>query len=423
MRTTSLLALGFLLLGGASLAGAAGLGANPLGADLPGLLAYAREHNPELIQRSLEAEAAHAGVPATSALPDPNLQVELMDFSNAAAGGPTTLVPGEVGTTKYEIVQPLPFYGKRGLRGKVAASGAVRSDAVRDATRLDLDTRIKTAYARYYQAAGEARILSETKSLYDALAQVVFTRYGVGLVPQQDAIQAQSEITATRVELIEAERQRRDAVAALNALLAREPDAPLAEPEALPRPAARPTLAALRNDALDRSPELARDRAAVDTARSARDLVQRDRYPDFALGLRDTRPRNGIQTWDVIVQMNIPLQQSARRSRESEAAFALEAAQASQDATRARILGQLGEGLAGYEGSRDKADLLRGTLLPQARATLKAAQAGYETGQVNFDTLIQAERQILKTRLDLLDAEAEASVRQAELEQLTGTTL
>jgi cobalt-zinc-cadmium efflux system outer membrane protein len=398
-------------------------GAAELGADLNGLLAYARAHNPDLRARGLQAEAAHAGVASASALPDPNLQVELMDFTNAEAGGPTTLAPGAVGATKYEIVQPLPFYGKRDLRGRVAASGAARSDAERDATRLDLDTRIKTAYARYYQAAGEARILTETKTLYDALEQVVFTRYGVGLVPQQDAIQAQSEITAARVDLIEAERKRRDAVATLNALLAREPDAPLAAPEGLPQPAAKPNLAALRTAAFDRSPDLARDRAAIDAARGTRDLALRDRYPDFALGLRDTRPKGGIQTWDVIVQMTIPLQQSARRSREAEAAYRLEAAQAEQDATRARILGQLGQALAAYQGSHDKAELLRGSLLPQARATLKAAQSGYETGQVDFTTLIQAERQILRTRLDLLDAEVDAAVRQAELEQLTGTPL
>jgi outer membrane protein TolC len=54
---------------------------------------------------------------------------------------------------------------------------------------------------------------------------------------------------------------------------------------------------------------------------------------------------------------------------------------------------------------------------------LKAAEAGYETGQVNFNTLIEAERQILRVRLALLDAEVEAAVRLSELEQLTGSSL
>jgi outer membrane protein, heavy metal efflux system len=187
--------------------------------------------------------------------------------------------------------------------------------------------------------------------------------------------------------------------------------------------AAMPSLRVLDDAALEDSPELAREQAGVEAAQSARALTYRDRYPDFALGLRDTRPRDGTETWDVIVQMTIPLQQSARRDREAEAASSLEAAHASLEAARARIEGRLGETFAAFTSGREKAGLLRTTLLPQAKATLEAAQAGYETGQVNFNTLIEAERQILRTRLALLDAEVETAVNLAELERLTGTRL
>lgn len=400
-----------------------GVGAAELGADLGGLLAYAHEHNPELRQRTLEARAAHAGAGAASALPDPSVQVELMDFTNAGTGGPATLLPGEVGTSRYLISQPLPFYGKRALRGKIAEGKAAQSDAERDAAGLKIESGIKSAYARYYQAAERSRILVDTLTLYRAMEKLVLVRYGVGLVPQQDAIQAQSEITATQIAQVDAARKRREAAAALNALLDRPVDAPLASPSALPKAPARLTLEALRDAALGHSPDLARDRAAIDTARDAQTLTLRDRYPDFELGVRNTRPRDGVASWDVMMTMTVPFQQSARRSREAEAGYRLEAAEAARESTRARILGRLGEAFAGYEGSRDQAALLRGTLLPQVRATLKAARAGYETGQVDFTTLIQAERQILKTRLDLLDAETESAIRLSDLEQLTGTPL
>jgi outer membrane protein TolC len=179
----------------------------------------------------------------------------------------------------------------------------------------------------------------------------------------------------------------------------------------------------LRTALLDHSPDLARDQAAIEMARADQALTLRDRYPDFDLGVRDSRPKNGTQSWDVMLTMTIPLQQSARRSREAESGYKMEAAQVAREATRAKLVGRLGQALAGYEGSRDQATMLRGTLLPQSRANLKAAQAGYETGQVNFNTLIQAERQILKTRLDLLNAETETAVRLSELEQLTGSAL
>lgn len=428
MRSTSLLTAGLVLLVCAQFAVAAGQaetgpGEGRLGADLSGLLDYARVHNPELRQRALEAEAAHAGVPGTSALPDPSFQVELMDVGNAASGGSASLVPGEVGTTRYLVTQALPFYGKRALRGRVAEGRAVQADAMRDAARVRIESGIKRAYARYYQAAGRARILDETGRLYQALEQVVFTRYGVGLVPQQDAIQIQSEITAIRVDLIGAERKRREAQAALNALLSRAAAASLAEPDSLPLPKSEPTWSGLLETLDTHSPELARDQAAIDTARDARALTLRDRYPDLAVGVRNTRPKNGVDSWDMMLTVTVPLQQGARRSREAESGYRLEAAKAAREATQAKLAGALGEALAGYQGSRDQATVLRDTLLPQARANLKAAQAGYETGQVNFNTLIQAERQILKARLDLLDAEADATVRLSELEQLTGSTL
>ena len=416
----------FLVLGCFALALALpplGADAAELGADLGGLLAYAREHNPELHQRMLEAEAAHAGTGAVSALPDPSVQVELMDFTNAAAGGPTTLLPGEVGAARYLVTQPLPFYGKRKLRGKIAEGKAAQSDAERDAAQLEIESGIKAAYARYYQAAGQARILAETLELYRAMEKLVLARYGVGLVPQQDAIQAQSEITATQIAQVDTERKRREAVAALNALLDRPADAPLASPSALPMARGSVTIEGLSEAALSHSPNLARDQAAIDTARDARALTLRDRYPDFELGVRNTRPKDGVASWDLMMTMTVPFQQSARRSREAEAGYQLEAAQAARESTRARTLGRLGEALAGYQGSRDQAAMLRGTLLPQVQATLKAARAGYETGQVDFTTLIQAERQILKTRLDLLDAEVESTIRLSDLEQLTGTPL
>ncbi|MGA7950016.1 MAG: TolC family protein [Thiobacillaceae bacterium] len=397
--------------------------AEELGANLDGLLAYAREHNPELRMRALEAEAAHAGAVAASALPDPKFQLELMDFTNAVSGGSTSLLPGEVGVSRYLIVQPLPFYGKRDLRGKLASHQAEQRDATRDAARLDIESRIKTAYARYYQAVGQLSILNETRELYESLEKLVVTRYGVGLVPQQDALRAQSEITSVQVDLLDAERKRREAAAALNALLPRDADAALAEPRTLPMPNAVHPLRALIDTALENTPELAREQAKIDAAKSTEALTLRDRYPDFSVGLRDTRPRNGTQTWDVMLEMTIPLQQSARRDRETESRRMLEAANASLEATRARIEGRLGETFAAFESNRDKARLLRSTLLPQAQATLKAAEAGYETGRVNFNTLIEAERQILRTRLAVLDAEVETAVGVSELERLTGSSL
>lgn len=395
----------------------------PLGATLSGLLGYAREHNPELATRQLDAAAARERIEPAAALPDPTFQLELMDVTNTMSGGGASLLPGEVGQTRYRVIQPLPFWGKRALRGELAEALAGQSTRIADVAALEVEGRIKTAFARYYQANGQSAILNETITLVDAFGRLVETRYGVGLVPQQDVVRAHSEITSLKVDLVDAQRRVRDAVSKLNTQLPRAANAPLAPPEALPAVADTISLSELAEKAKSIAPELARERLGIDAAAKSRDLVYLNRYPDFAVGLTNNRPRNGNDNWEVMLEINIPLQQASRRAQEREAERRMEAATSQVAAAEARLNGSLGEAHAAFWANSEKARLLRDTLLPQSRANLKAAQAGYETGQVNFNTLIEAERQILRTRLALLDAEVEIRVQQTEIERLVGASL
>ena len=395
----------------------------PLGATLSGLLRYAREHNPELAARRLDATAARERIEPAAALPDPRFQLELMDFTNTMSGRGASLLPGEVGQTRYRVIQSLPFWGKRGLRGELAEALAGQSTRTADVAALEVEGRIKTAYARYYQANGQTAILNETITLVDAFGRLVETRYGVGLVPQQDVVRAHSEITSLKVDLVEAQRRLRDAVSKLNTELPRAADAPLAPPEMLSAVADTISLNELFEKAKSIAPDLARERLGIDAAAKSRDLVYLDRYPDFAVALTNNRPRNGIDNWDVMLEVNIPLQQASRRAQEREAERRMEAAASQVAAAEARLHGRLGEAHAAYTANREMARLLRHTLLPLSRANLEAAQAGYETGRVNFNTLIEAERQILRTRLALLDAEVEIRVQQTEIERLVGASL
>ena len=49
--------------------------------------------------------------------------------------------------------------------------------------------------------------------------------------------------------------------------------------------------------------------------------------------------------------------------------------------------------------------------------------AGYETGKVDFATLLDAQRQIRKARLDLLKVQLEQQMRLAEIERIVGEDL
>ena len=399
--------------------------AGELGSDLPGLLDYARNQSPELAAMRHEANAASERVQPAGALPDPVLRVELENINNYGNSNAPSLPPSKVGETKYTVMQPIPLWGKRDLRRDVAAAEAQQASARAGATWSELASKIKVAYAQYFVAANNERLTREVQDLLGRMEQLAQARYAGGLAAQQDAIRAQLEQTAIRAELIALDSDKRQAIARLNALLAREAAAPLAEPEALRKlPAVGPAEAGtLLQRAVTANPAVAAEEARLRASQGARELTLRNRYPDILVGLSPTQMGSRITTWGVMVEMNIPLQRESRRSQEREADAMVQAQTARAQALRAQLLGELGENLAGLEAARRSESLIGSQLLPQSELSFRSALAAYESGKVDFATLLDAQRQIRKAKADRLKAQAEAQMRLAEIERIVGEDL
>ncbi|HEX5683193.1 MAG TPA: TolC family protein [Ideonella sp.] len=396
-----------------------------LGSTLQGLLIHARAQSPEVGAMRQEADAAAERVQSAGALPDPILRVELMNFNNYGNGGSVNLLPSQVGETKYTLMQALPAWGKRDLRRDVADAQARQAAARTDATWAELAARIKAAYADYFKIAGNERLAREVLDLMARLERVAQARYAGGLGPQQDAIRAQLEQTAMRADLIVLESEKNQVKATLNALLAREATAPLAEPASLrPLPSLSPADATtLIERARANNPQLKVEQAGLSGAQKNRELSLRNRYPDLLVGLSPSQMGSRITTWGLMFEMNIPLQQASRRSQEREAEAMVQAARSRVENAANQLLGELAAKLAAFDSARRSEALVRSQLLPQSELSLQSALAGYENGKVDFATLLDAQRQIRKARQDLLKTQVEAQMRLAEIERLLGEDL
>ena len=87
------------------------------------------------------------------------------------------------------------------------------------------------------------------------------------------------------------------------------------------------------------------------------------------------------------------------------------------------VLSELAENLSGIEAARRTETLAATSLLPQAGLAFDSALAAYENGQVDFATLLEAQREIRKARLARIKAQTEMQVRLAEIERLLGEEL
>lgn len=396
-----------------------------LGSDVAGLLAYAREHNPELSAMQYEADAARQRVQPAGALPDPVLRTELMDVTNQGTNKAASLWPSQVGSTRYLMMQTVPWFGKRSLQRGVAEAQAQQADGQVAATWAELAGRIKTAYADYYYLSGSERLARQTLELLATLEQIAQTRYANGLGSQQDVIRVQVEQTGLRAELLDIEGERHHQQSRLNGLLSRPAMAGLAEPSQLRR---LPAAAQLDYEFLEqklraRNPQLQVAEAQIQSAEKIRDLVRLNRYPGFTLGIAPNQMGSSVKSWDLMVEFNIPLQQESRRSQEREADAMLAASGARKEALLNQTLSELSESLYGLETARRTESLASTRLLPQSELTYQSALAGYETGKVEFTMLIEAQRQILKAKQQLLKAQVDAQLRLAEIERLLGEEL
>ena len=289
----------------------------------------------------------------------------------------------------------------------------------------ELAAKIKTAYAQLYYLDQNERLTREILDLMARLEKVAQVRYASGLAAQQDVIRAQLEQTSMRNELIALEAERSQLQARLKALVGRPASETLATPE---RIRTLPASESMRFDVLEQrarasNPLLRTEESQIRAAEKNRELTYKNRYPDFAVGVSPIQYGKSVREWELMVEVTIPLQQDTRRAQEREAQAMLEAARSRREVATNQVLADLYENVAGLEAARRTLALTTESLLPQSELTYRSALAGYESGKVDFATLLDAQRQIRQAKLNQVKAGVAAQTRLADIERIVGEEL
>ncbi len=358
------------------------------GHSLESIRAWVLEHNPELRAMDFEAQAAEARIQPAGALPDPMVGITLRDIDPGAPWRGAGSTTGNL----VQMRQSIPLWGKRGLAKEVATHEADAAGAEREARARQLVAQAEQAYARYWALGETLAVIDRRIRLLEQVEEIAGVRYALGMVPQQDAIRAQVVRTGLVAERLERVAERAEAAAMLNALMGRPADAPLAAPAAAPAlPVPYPTLAAARAVLTpDVQPELAARNAMATAAERAAELQRRARRPDLTVGVGAMQRGGGVESLELMLEVEIPLQRAARREREREANLRAEAARLREGSTTRELDSRLATALAQWNGARERRQLAETTLRVQSDANFKAALASYQTGEVDFATVLDA---------------------------------
>jgi cobalt-zinc-cadmium efflux system outer membrane protein len=287
----------------------------------------------------------------------------------------------------------------------------------------------KMAYADLFMAQRAIEILREQLEIMRTTIRATEARYEVGRVTQQDVFKALLEQSELMNQLIIAEQESSAAEVKLNSAMVRPPRTPIRLPADLTLPDGAVTLAGIEELALATRPEL--KGAEVEIVRSERiyELADRNRkYPDFMVGWDYMRMPMEMKKDRYAAMVNISIPFSpwtiGRRNYEVEESLAeIRAAKANRDAMKTLTLREMGESQAKLQAARRSVALYREGLLSQAELSFRAAMAAYQTGRVEFVTLLEAQRALRDARMGYFKAQASVLQSLADLERAVGKEL
>lgn len=384
--------------------------AQPL--DGKSLAAAVAERNPSLEAARQAWQAVSARIPQERALADPMVSYSLAPLS----------VGGDVPFGhEIEVRQALPYPGKRQARSALteAEAGAAFQD-YREAL-LELTVQSVNLAADWYLIHRALEVNEQHLRLLDGFREVAAARYAAGLAMQQDPLQAEVE-SAKLLQLgAELEAERRVTAARINALLHRDPGAPLPPPVArLPETDLPDDAAALEEEALAARPELAGRSAMIQAREAQLRMAVLERRPDVeVMGSYSSMWMDPEHRWMAGVAVALPVRRGRIEAARTEAEARLEQARSERAAAETRVRAEVREAWELLRESHHHLEIQRSRVLPATRDQVRAASTGFESGG-SFLAVIEAERNLREAELMEHEMLTEMHHRQAALDRALG---
>lgn len=367
------------------------------------------------------ADALAERAVAAAALPDPTLRIGLANYP-LQSGGFTTeaMTQAQLG-----VRQSFPPGKSRALTGRHFQSLASEMDRNANARGRDVLTSVRGAWLDVHYRERAHALISESRPYFEDLVTVTRSLYAVGKKDQQDVLRAELELSRLDDRIIELQRQRAGARAALSQWVGADAQRPLAA--SLPSWNKVPALEQLQKELADH-PALQAADARIDARVASIDLAKEQYKPGWALdlgyGYRGGSLPGGEPRSDFVsLSVTVDLPYFRRHRQDSVLAAALSEKSAAVDSKvelYRRLASQMEVEYTRWHELSRRIDLYERVILIQAEDQSNAALAAYQSEAGDFADVMRAFIDELNTRLDHIRLQTERAQSYAVLANLGG---
>ncbi len=385
-----------VLLATLALAGAIAKGQEVKLADL---VSEALERSPEILAAQKKYEAAKQRPSQAGSLPDPTLSMGWNSNGNPLPGaGLGTDATSNIG---FSVTQEIPAPGKQRLRSNIAEKEASAQFQELQSVELSVISRVKQSFFKLQHSDVARDLLERDRDVLKKLLSITEIRYSAGQAAQQDVFKAQIQLSLLEAKILQLDHDRRLRSAELNSLLNRPPEAPIGKPGEPHVAALTKTLAEIQAAALQSSPGRMKNQAMAERAELAVNLARRDYYPDYALSAGYYNQGGLPPMFSFRADVKIPVYfRSKQRAALTEQTQVLSEARHNFQATAQSLNFRIADDYSTAETSLQLINLYQSTVIPQAKLAVDSALASYETGTVDFLSVLNNNAAALEYEMD-----------------------
>ncbi len=379
--------------------------------------------SPSIRSAGAAARAARARVPGASRLPDPTVQLQLMNRNLPGLG-----LNDPLGMNQVQLTQMIPLAGKLAVAGQAAEARANSAQAGVSEAVWARRADAAMVFFELHRLDATLAITGETLQLLRRISASVTQMYAVGDARQADVLRAQLETNRMTGEAEEMIRMRASMAARLNALLNRSATDSVGATILPDLPNLTPSVDTLVDRALASRGMIRSAAADVEAAAASERLARREIWPDLEVGIIYGQRGMPDGSTDRMVSLmlggTVPIWAKSRQLQmRSEATAMREMADADLAVVRAETRGKIAELVAQISGISRLRSLYTASILPQAQATAQSARDAYQAGTVDFMTMLDALMVVNGYREKLQSLDAQTGTAYAQLEMLTGSPL
>lgn len=371
-------------------------------------------NNPEITAYASEVRARDHEVDQAGLYPNPELSLEMENFSGSGAFSGT----GNAETTAL-LSQKIELGGERRQRIAVSELDRGIAEQALDGARSELFAKTRRLFTEVLASQQRLALAGEQTTLAAKVLAAVNDRIRAGKAPEIERLRFESLLLETELLQNRARQELEAAKKALAALWSSEKpdfDRVQGDFQTLRDIPDWSELAAL----IDTSPEIALQKKETVRAGTAVALEKAKRIPDLTLDIgAKSFEETGDHALVAGISIDVPLfdrnqgSLGAARARQ-------EKARSSLNATRMQLRTELGNLWQRLQVARTEAIMLREKILPKARQRFETTSYGYRAGKFGYIDVLDAERALFAMRSRYIDSLKTFHQTFADLEALLG---